>query len=72
MTRKSSRTRRESPMEAARPEARERIDAENMPHDKRPWEPMTLTRVGNLGTVIQSMMGSGADGGTTAAMMTSS
>jgi hypothetical protein len=39
------------------------------PQAKRPWEPMTLTRVGNLGAVIQSMMGSGNDGGTGMDMM---
>lgn len=40
-----------------------------VPQAKRPWERMTLTRVGNLGTVIQAMMGSGTDGGTMAGDM---
>ena len=38
---------------------------------KLPWESMTLTPVGTLGAVIQSMMGSGADGGTMASDMKS-
>jgi hypothetical protein len=30
---------------------------------RKPWEPMTLTPVGDLGVVIQDMNGSMGDGG---------
>lgn len=36
---------------------------------KKTWVPMQLTPVGNLGNVMTAMMGSGADGGLTVAMM---
>jgi hypothetical protein len=37
--------------------------------DKRSWEPMKLTPVGNLGAVIQDKTGSFLDGGKGSAMM---
>ena len=38
------------------------------PPNKKAWAPMQLTPVGNLGTVMTAMMGSGADGGLSADM----
>jgi len=33
------------------------------PDEKAQWEPMRLTPVGSLGSVLQVQMGSGLDGG---------
>lgn len=39
------------------------------PRSKEKWEPMRLTAVGDLGGVMTGNPMSGADGGTTTAMM---